>query len=337
LANDCYSSMFYGCRGLTTAPDLPATTLNPSCYYRMFYGCTGLITAPELPATTLTIKCYSQMFVNCSSLNYIKMLATNISASNCLSGWVSGVAATGTFVKNSAATWDVTGISGVPSGWTVLTAIPTPEAVDLGLPSGVKWASFNLGASKPEEYGDYYAWGEIEPYYEPGYALADMPIWKTGKESGYYWSSYKLCMGTIYTITKYCTDSTSGYNGFKDGKTVLNPDDDAAHVNLGGYWRMPTDAEWTELLSKCTWESTSMNGISGQKVTGPNGNSIFLPSAGLRNGTHRSDAGSLVYYWSSTLHSDYSFEAWVISSFPDYVIKSHADRCAGLSIRPVRL
>ena len=121
LANDCYSSMFYGCTGLTSAPELPATTLKQSCYYRMFYGCTGLTAAPELSATTLAIRCYSGMFVNCSKLNYIKMLATNISASNCLSGWVTGVAATGTFVKNSSATWDVTGTSGVPSGWTIET------------------------------------------------------------------------------------------------------------------------------------------------------------------------------------------------------------------------
>ena len=121
LANSCYSNMFYGCTGLTTAPELPATTLRQSCYYRMFYGCTGLTTAPELPAETLAIQCYSGMFVNCSSLNFIKMLATNISASNCLSNWVAGVAATGTFVKNSSATWDVTGVNGVPSGWTIET------------------------------------------------------------------------------------------------------------------------------------------------------------------------------------------------------------------------
>jgi len=113
--------MFNQCVKLTSAPELPATTLANSCYSNMFYGCTGLTTAPELPAETLAIQCYSGMFVNCSSLNFIKMLATNISASNCLSNWVAGVAATGTFVKNSSATWDVTGVNGVPSGWTIET------------------------------------------------------------------------------------------------------------------------------------------------------------------------------------------------------------------------
>ena len=120
-AGHCYQGMFEGCSNLTTAPDLPASTLGPYCYTRMFAGCSNLTTAPDLPASTLVPYCYSRMFVNCSKLNYIKMLATNISASNCLSGWVSGVAVAGTFVKNSSATWDVTGVNGVPSGWTVIT------------------------------------------------------------------------------------------------------------------------------------------------------------------------------------------------------------------------
>lgn len=119
LASNCYGGMFYGCSSLTTAPALPATTLADSCYYAMFKNCTSLITAPELPATTLVIYCYSSMFYGCSKLNYIKMLATYIYVTNCLSYWVSGVAATGTFVKNPDATWDRVGVDGVPSGWTV--------------------------------------------------------------------------------------------------------------------------------------------------------------------------------------------------------------------------
>ena len=117
-----------------------------------------------------------------------------------------------------------------------INVIGTPVAVDLGL--SVKWAWFNLGASLPEEYGDYYAWGETEPYY----SSLDPLTWKDGKEAGYYWLSYKWCMGSGDTMTKYCTESTYtyGYNGFTDGKTVLNLEDDAAHVNLGGKWRMPT-------------------------------------------------------------------------------------------------
>ena len=121
LAELCYLGMFYGCTNLTTAPELPATTLAQGCYYCMFRGCTSLTTAPVLPATTLAESCYEHMFAGCSKLNYIKMLATNIAALDCLAGWVYGVSATGTFVKNSSATWDVIGTSGVPSGWTVIT------------------------------------------------------------------------------------------------------------------------------------------------------------------------------------------------------------------------
>ena len=126
LASNCYESMFYGCTGLTTAPSiLPATTLDDYCYNSMFNGCTSLTTAPELPATTLTTRCYSYMFKGCSSLNYIKAMFTT-GPSNIYNGytyaWVENVAATGTVVKNSAATWDVTGNNGVPSGWTVQTA-----------------------------------------------------------------------------------------------------------------------------------------------------------------------------------------------------------------------
>jgi hypothetical protein len=116
LAGGCYVSMFHNCSSLTTAPKLPATTLAEHCYARMFSCCTSLTTAPELPATTLAKWCYQYMFESCTKLNYIKMLATDISVYNCLDSWVSGVASAGTFVKNKNATWNVTGTSGVPSG-----------------------------------------------------------------------------------------------------------------------------------------------------------------------------------------------------------------------------
>ena len=120
LADQCYYRMFFGCSVLTTAPSiLPATTLASNCYYGMFQGCIRLTTAPELPATTLANQCYSSMFYSCSRLNYIKCLATNISAEYCLTSWVSGVAATGTFVKDANMTSWPTGASGIPSGWIV--------------------------------------------------------------------------------------------------------------------------------------------------------------------------------------------------------------------------
>lgn len=120
LANSCYDSMFYSCTSLTTAPSiLPATTLAESCYAGMFYGCRNLITAPELPATTLVNECYSSMFNGCTKLNYIKAMFTTTPSYMYTSSWTSGVASTGTFIKNSAATWNETGSYAVPTGWTV--------------------------------------------------------------------------------------------------------------------------------------------------------------------------------------------------------------------------
>ena len=122
LANYCYSDMFRACTSLTTAPELPATTLANSCYSHMFYGCTSLTTAPELPATTLTNNCYEYMFQGCTSLNYIKCLATNISARYCTYVWTYGVSSTGTFVKNASMDSWTTTYNGIPEGWTVQDA-----------------------------------------------------------------------------------------------------------------------------------------------------------------------------------------------------------------------
>ena len=122
LGLNCYSHMFENCTSLTTAPELPATTLADSCYYYMFLGCSSLTTAPALPATTLKRYCYQNMFYDCRSLNYIKCLAIDISASDCTSFWVSGVASTGTFVKNPNMTSWSTSKSGIPNGWTVQDA-----------------------------------------------------------------------------------------------------------------------------------------------------------------------------------------------------------------------
>lgn len=207
--------------------------------------------------------------------------------------------------------------------------IATPEAVDLGL--SVKWASFNLGASAPEEYGDYYAWGETEPYY----SSQDPLTWKEGKEAGYIWSSYKWCMGSITTMTKYCSSSEYGYDGSTDTKTVLDLEDDAASVNLGGNWRMPTNDEFTELRENCTLEWTTMNGINGGKFIGPNGNSIFLPAAGIRNATNLNYAGSVGQYWSSSLKTDYPYNAYGLNFNSDNPVVYVDYRYYGYSVRPV--
>ena len=122
LAYGCYNSMFYNCTSLTEAPELPATTLANACYYYMFYGCTSLTTAPQLLATTLVYACYSHMFNGCSQLNYIKCLATNISANSCTYNWVQGVSSSGTFVKAASMTSWTEGVAGIPSNWTVQDA-----------------------------------------------------------------------------------------------------------------------------------------------------------------------------------------------------------------------
>lgn len=121
LVSNCYKYMFKDCTSLVTAPELPSTTLTSNCYMEMFYGCTSLVTAPELPATTLTSRCYERMFEGCTSLNYIKTLFTTEPSSLYTMYWVNGVSSTGTFVKNASATWNVTGMSGIPEGWTVET------------------------------------------------------------------------------------------------------------------------------------------------------------------------------------------------------------------------
>ena len=190
------------------------------------------------------------------------------------------------------------------------------EYVDLGLPSGLKWATMNVGASKPEEYGEYFAWGETEP------------------KSNYSWSTYKFELGTNENgpFSKYVTKSSYGT---VDNKTVLDPEDDAAHVNWGGSWRMPTDEEWTELKTKCTWTWTTQNGVNGRLVTGPNGKSIFLPAAGYRYVTYLDYAGSYGYYWSSSLNTDNPRYAYFVSFGSDGVDWSFSLRYLGRSVRPV--
>ena len=121
LANHCYNAMFKDCTSLTQAPDLPATTMADSCYVYMFSGCTSLTQAPTLPSTTLVNNCYNYMFNDCTSLMYIEALFTTTPDASYTNKWVNGVAQNGTFVKSSEATWDVSGVNGIPEGWTVRT------------------------------------------------------------------------------------------------------------------------------------------------------------------------------------------------------------------------
>ena len=122
LTVECYTNMFLDCSSLTKAPELPATTLTNNCYQGMFKGCSSLTASPELPATTLVNDCYMYMFWQCTKLNYIKAMFTTKPSSSYTYRWVDEVSSTGTFVKNKNATWNVTGVDGIPRGWTVETA-----------------------------------------------------------------------------------------------------------------------------------------------------------------------------------------------------------------------
>ena len=187
------------------------------------------------------------------------------------------------------------------------------EAVDLGL--SVKWATFNVGATKPEDFGGYYAWGETE------------------EKENYDWSTYKWCNGSKGSITKYCTDSSYGT---VDNKTVLEPQDDVAHVRWGGRWRMPTIEEQKELLDNCTCTWTTQNGVKGYKVTSKtNGNSIFLPAAGCHNGAGVNLEGVLGSYWSASLDGDSSGFAYCLDLSSDNCGMDSCGRSYGRSVRPV--
>ncbi|MBR5323296.1 MAG: hypothetical protein IKV14_00570 [Muribaculaceae bacterium] len=189
------------------------------------------------------------------------------------------------------------------------------EYVDLGL--SVKWATCNVGATTSEEYGDYFAWGETSP------------------KTTYNWSTYKYCNGSSITMTKYCTDS---YYGTVDNKTTLELSDDAARVNWGGKWRMPTRAEQDELrnTSNCTWTWTTQNGVKGYKVTSKkNGNSIFLPAPGFRYDDDLSGAGSGGSYWSRSLYTYASGSAFHVNFYSGSVDWCIDNRYYGQSVRAV--
>lgn len=191
--------------------------------------------------------------------------------------------------------------------------LPTPTAVDLGL--SVKWASFNVGASSPEEVGNYYAWGE------------------SSTKAVYSIKNYRWCSGTETSITKYNSDSSKG---LVDNLNVLKLEDDAAHNMLGGNWRTPTYSEFTELVTNCTWEWTTLNSIEGYRITSADtGNSIFLPTTGWINGIDYEWNDSHCMHWTSNpvgiqawcngaTNNQYHGNAWMFNN-----------RYYGIPIRPV--
>jgi thiol-disulfide isomerase/thioredoxin len=185
--------------------------------------------------------------------------------------------------------------------------IATPDMVDLGL--SVKWASFNLGASQPEEYGNYYAWGETEP------------------KENYWWTTYKW--GDSVGLTKYDADGATDLSDY-------DYEDDAAFVKLGSKWRIPTVEEFDELVSKCTWVWEKRNGVSGYRVTGPNGNAIFFPAAGYYSYSDGNPtAGWVGEYWASSVDGEYTETGYYLHFYEVLYQMGRTQRCYGQSIRPV--
>lgn len=189
------------------------------------------------------------------------------------------------------------------------------EWVDLGLPSGTLWATCNIGADNPEEYGDYFAWGETAP------------------KEVYEWSTYKWIDRSNGKFTKYCTDSK---HGTIDNNTELLSEDDAAYVNWGKNWRIPSLEQIRELINCCSWLWTTRNGVNGQLVTGPNGNTMFLPAAGNRQKLHHCDAG-MGYYLARTLKSDQPGLACGLYLGPAGWLWGYGRREYGQTVRAVRV
>lgn len=276
-------------------------------------------------------------FYNCSKLNSITVLATNVPSGgdemfpkrDLLKIYVPSESIE---AYQSAKYWKYY------AGYMYVIRGDIPEgAVDLGL--SVYWASCNIGSSNPEEFGDYYAWGESETYY----SQLEPIVWKEGKDAGYNWQSYKWSNGSQNTLTKYCPEYNPQYwagSGSPDGRHTLekgSDGDDVASKTLGGKWRMPTENEMRELLNNCLWTLSTKNGIKGWEVQSKaegNTNSIFIPISGYWYGKKFS-RGSTAYLTSS-VDGDNPSKCRVLSI--DQMVSpsmSRRDRDEGYPIRAV--
>lgn len=204
-----------------------------------------------------------------------------------------------------------------------VTPDPAHESVDLGLPSGTLWATCNVGATAPEEYGDYFAWAETVP-----------------NKDFYQWSTtpYVVIEDGQVHFTKYNTKESLGP---VDNKTELDPEDDAAYVNWGEEWRMPSKEQIDELSANCTWAWTQVNGVNGQLATGPNGNTIFFPAAGSRLEYDLSGAGERGHYWTRSLYVLTPTVSFPNSGYKLYVTNNtfgwnSGNRNCGFVVRAVR-
>ena len=190
--------------------------------------------------------------------------------------------------------------------------IGTP--IDLGL--SVRWADINVGATTPEEFGWFVAWGETRP------------------KDDYSWSTYKYCNGQQTSLTKYCTNPNYGT---VDGLVRLEPSDDAATIQWGHPWRTPTANEVEELVNQCIWTWTTIGDVNGYRVTGPNGNSIFLPTAGYRYDRRIGGVGTFAGYWASECEEEDPYDATrLYFDSNGYEVIGYG-RWTGRNVRPVML
>jgi uncharacterized protein (TIGR02145 family) len=190
------------------------------------------------------------------------------------------------------------------------------DYIDLDLPSGTKWAKCNIGAIKPESYGQYFAWGE------------------TMAKTNYSWSTYKYCNGSQESLTKYCDGSGYGLNGFTDQLKILQASDDAATANWGADWRTPTKSEWEELYENTTNKWSTLNGVTGRLFMAKNGQSLFLPAAGNCNNDKLDRTGPRGLYWSSSYR--YDIQAWYFHFDSGNYYLNGSYRYYGFTVRPVR-
>ena len=273
--------------------------------------CGGIVTDDGGLAVTARGVCWSTE----SNPTVANLHSTNGSGTGSFSSNLTGLMSNTIYYVRAYATNNLMTVYG--GELSFITGNPT---VDLGLPSGLLWATCNVGADNPEDYGDYFAWGGTQP------------------KDTYDWSTYQYCHGSYNTLTKYCTNSSYGYIGFTDNLTTLLPEDDAATANWGDGWRMPTLAEWQELLNNTTVTWTTQNGVNGRLFTANNGNSLFLPAAGDRDGSSLYGAGSIGNYWSSSLYTGYPSIAWYFYfNSGNYGMNyNYGSRGSGRSVRPVR-
>ena len=191
------------------------------------------------------------------------------------------------------------------------------DYIDLELPSRTLWAACNVGAETPEGYGYYIPWADTE------------------QKEYTHWNTYKYCNGDKYQLTKYCSRSDCGFEGYTDELTILLPEDDAATANWGEGWCMPSKEQWVELYQHTEHSWTTQNGVNGTLFTGSNGNTLFLPAAGSYQVNYTIHEGESGLYWSSSLFTEFPWTSWYFIFNLNGCGWDGTDRYAGFSIRPV--